>query len=176
MKQKSLKEKGREIKKLRKCFYCDFRCKDRDVLKEHEERLHGCFRDKVNRTQAKEKIQVHVPGISRELGVKTHYKNYPINRDDPAVYQSGDGYYHYKCLNCGVYHRTKRKYDTKKDLLLCINCGLNIFRDNRQRVYDGYIKKGKKIPSAINVDVVKSVLDEKKKESNREKINEMFKV
>jgi len=43
-------------------------------------------------------------------------------------------------------------------LLSCIHCRMNVFKNNRRRIYD-YMTDGNKLPSGIDIKVVKSIFE-----------------
>ena len=180
--------KNRNIGK-HECYYCGFRSNDLDVIKEHEERIHGCFRNvnprKASRNKKsvdnKQKKDILLNGLYRwdkqtrnYEEVKKNSEHYPINVGQTDFYEDGAGNFHYKCQNCGYYSVfsqypyiiqsfcsgrkppiIKRKMsENEHPLILCSHCGLNIFKDNRARIYP-LLSEGK-LPESINAEVVKS--------------------
>ena len=169
-----------------KCLYCDWRNTDLEIIKKHEEELHGCFRDKnARRKKSKPKKSITKSNITLN-GVDYKYNNttkeyeeieYGLDLDLPDISFVEDNSYLIKCKNCGIIKRIYQnpfeirelrfqpskvvKRDMNKQeypILICMNCGLNMFEDNRHRVYK-WIKKGNKLPSGIKESVVLSVED-----------------
>ncbi len=76
--KRSLKEIGRSLGR-NKCKYCDYRSNDIEKVKEHEEKLHNCYRNKNPRKIPikKQKIKVDSIWFARELPI--HNSNFKID-------------------------------------------------------------------------------------------------
>jgi len=99
-------------------------------------------------------------------------KYYEYNEDDPDKWIDGNGYYHVRCLNCNKWHVFKYNPYPKNGypLVLCYNCNLNIFKNNKDKIKSKVIDNDNKIfPKQISKDVFEENKKIVKKKSKKKK-------
>ena len=140
-----------KLKKFRKkyhCIRCNFLCDNKQELENHQETNHGIFSKEKHieynkgDTQVK-RLYLECLGdkpIEKSTKKKQEIKKYvrpEVSPDEIKWIQPyNDGSYDVVCKNCLSITHTTRKPNPKQDLLLCGFCGMNLHRDNREKIHD----------------------------------------
>lgn len=163
-----------KLKKFRNkyhCIRCNFLSDNKQELEKHQENNHGVFSQEKHIEWNKgdstvKRLYLESQGFKpTKLSTKkkqqvTVYIRPDISTNEIQYIQPyDDGSYDIVCKNCLKTIHTTRKPNPKQDLLLCGFCGMNVHRDNGQRISDWLeAKPNRKLPKSIRIDVVMSAI------------------